>query len=231
MCVHAQQFSLTLCNHKDCSLPGSSVHGIFQTRYWSGLTFPSPGNLLTQKSNRPLLFVKRILNWATWEVCMCVFIWNQSSILELFRNVSRPKFLLQGCTMWTSRVFIFPYSLSKYHFFKFGQLISNREPFLSFFFNLIFFQLIYFNWRLVILKYCGGFCHTSTWISHRHTSVSSSWNPLLPPSPPQPSGLSQGTSFECPALCIELALVIYFTYGNIHISMLFFQIISPSPST
>ena len=142
MCVHAQQFSLTLCNHKDCSLPGSSVHGIFQTRYWSGLTFPSPGNLLTQKSNRPLLFVKRILNWATWEVCMCVFIWNQSSILELFRNVSRPKFLLQGCTMWTSRVFIFPYSLSKYRFFKFGQLISIREPFLSFFFfNLIFFPI------------------------------------------------------------------------------------------
>ena len=33
----------------------------------------------------------------------------------------------------------------------------------------IFFQykkLIYFNWRLITLQYCGGFCHTSTWISH-----------------------------------------------------------------
>ena len=29
--------------------------------------------------------------------------------------------------------------------------------------------------------------------------------------------------FECPASCIELALVIYFTYGNIHVSMLFSQ--------
>ena len=28
----------------DCSLPGSSVHGISQARYWSGLPFPSPGD-------------------------------------------------------------------------------------------------------------------------------------------------------------------------------------------
>ena len=28
-------------------------------------------------------------------------------------------------------------------------------------------------------------------------------------------------SFECPVSCIELALVIYFTYGNIHVSVLF----------
>ena len=26
------QLSLTLCNHMNCSLPGSSIHGIFQTR-------------------------------------------------------------------------------------------------------------------------------------------------------------------------------------------------------
>ena len=30
----------------DCSLPDSSVHGIFQARYWSGLPFPSTGDLL-----------------------------------------------------------------------------------------------------------------------------------------------------------------------------------------
>ena len=55
-------------------------------------------------------------------------------------------------------------------------------------------------------------------------------HPLLPPFPVHPSGLSQRTSFECPAPCIELALVIYFTYGNIHVSMLFSRIIPPSPS-
>ena len=29
----------------DCSPPGSSVHGILQTEYWSGLPFPTPGDL------------------------------------------------------------------------------------------------------------------------------------------------------------------------------------------
>ena len=29
----------------DCSPPGSSVHGIFWQEYWSGLLFPSPGDL------------------------------------------------------------------------------------------------------------------------------------------------------------------------------------------
>ena len=36
---------LTLCDPVDRSLPGSSVHGIFQARIWSGLPFPSPGDL------------------------------------------------------------------------------------------------------------------------------------------------------------------------------------------
>ena len=35
----------TLCNRMDCSPPGSSVHGISQTRILGGLPFPSPGDL------------------------------------------------------------------------------------------------------------------------------------------------------------------------------------------
>ena len=76
--------------------------------------------------------------------------------------------------------------------------------------------------------------------------------PFPPPSPPYPSGLSQSTGLECPALCIKLALVICFTYGNgpgvlrfmgsqrvrhdwatelnVYVSMVFSQIIPPSPS-
>ena len=58
-----------------------------------------------------------------------------------------------------------------------------------------------------------------------------SWTSLLPPhSTSHPSGSSQCTGFECPVSCIELGLVIYFTYGNIRASMLFSQIIPPSPS-
>jgi len=29
----------------DCSLPGYSIHGFSQARIWSGLPFPSPGDL------------------------------------------------------------------------------------------------------------------------------------------------------------------------------------------
>ena len=30
-----------------------------------------------------------------------------------------------------------------------------------------------FNWRIIALQYCTGFCHTSTCISHRYRHVSS----------------------------------------------------------
>ena len=39
------QLCLTLCDATDCSLPGSSLHGISQEEYWSGLPFPPPGDL------------------------------------------------------------------------------------------------------------------------------------------------------------------------------------------
>ena len=35
----------TLCDPIDGSPPGSTVPGILQARYWSGLPFPSPGDL------------------------------------------------------------------------------------------------------------------------------------------------------------------------------------------
>ena len=36
---------LTLCDPMDCSPPASSVHGILQQKYWSGLSFLTPGDL------------------------------------------------------------------------------------------------------------------------------------------------------------------------------------------
>ena len=54
--------------------------------------------------------------------------------------------------------------------------------------------------------------------------------PFPPPSPSHPSGLSQCTGFGCPVSCIEFGLVICFTYDNIHVSVLFSQVIPPSPS-
>ena len=34
-----------------------------------------------------------------------------------------------------------------------------------------------FSWRIIVLRYCVGFCHTSTWINHRYTYVKT-----IPPS-------------------------------------------------
>ena len=50
----------TLCDTKDCSLPGSSIHDVFRQEYWNGLPFPSPGDLPTQGSNPHFL---HLLDW------------------------------------------------------------------------------------------------------------------------------------------------------------------------
>ena len=84
-------------------------------------------------------------------------------------------------------------------------------------------SFFFFNWRLITLQYCGGFCHTLTWISHGCTCVPHP-EPLshLPPHL-IPLGLSQYIGFERPASCIEFALVVCFTHGNVHESVLFSQ--------
>ena len=39
--------------------------------------------------------------------------------------------------------------------------------------HFIFKILFIFNWRIIALQYHVGFCHTTTWISHRYTYVPS----------------------------------------------------------
>ena len=88
-------------------------------------------------------------------------------------------------------------------------------------------KLIYFNWRLITLHYCDGFCHGYTCVYMSQPWVymcSPSWTPLPSPSPSHPSGSSQCTSPEHPVSCIEPGLAICFTYDNI------WRVIPPSPS-
>ena len=56
------------------------------------------------------------------------------------------------------------------------------------------------------------------------------WTPLPPPSPYHLSGSSQCTSPKHPVSYIEPQLAIHFLHDSIHVSMLFSQIIPPSPS-
>ena len=83
----------------------------------------------------------------------------------------------------------------------------------SFFF---FFGLIYFNWRLITLKYCTGFCYTLTWISHRCSCVSlPEPRSYLPPHPILQGHPSAPALSAHPVSCIEPGLVIYFTYVDL----------------
>ena len=45
-CYLFAKLCLTLCDPMGCYPPGSCVYGISQQKYWSGLPFPAPGNLL-----------------------------------------------------------------------------------------------------------------------------------------------------------------------------------------
>jgi len=95
--------------------------------------------------------------------------------------------------------------------------------------HFLFLKNINFNWRLITLQYCSGFCHTLTWVSHGCTCVPHAEPPSYLP-PYHPSGSSQYTSPELPVWYIKPGLAVYLTYGNIHVSVLFSQIIPPSPS-
>ena len=55
MCAKSLQLCLTLCDPMDCSLPGSSVHGILQASTGGGCPFLLQGMFLTQGSNPHLL--------------------------------------------------------------------------------------------------------------------------------------------------------------------------------
>ena len=101
-------------------------------------------------------------------------------------------------------------------FFFFGQyfLFFCAYNFYGFFFVVVL--LIYLNWRLITILWFLPYIDMSqpggTCVPH-------------PEPPSHPSGLSYCTGFECPVSYVKRGLVICFTYGNTHVSMLFSQII------
>ena len=64
----------------------------------------------------------------------------------------------------------------------------NDSFFLFLYVSFFFFFLIYFNWRLITLEYCGGFCHTFTLISHGCKCVPHPEPPSHLPPHPIPQG-------------------------------------------
>ena len=70
MCSVAQSW-LTFWDPMDCSLPGSSIHGIFQARILELLPFPMQGIFPTQGLKPDLMFPSLargfFYHYATWE--------------------------------------------------------------------------------------------------------------------------------------------------------------------
>ena len=79
----------------------------------------------------------------------------------------------------------------------------------------IFLSRFIFNWRIIALQYHVGFCHILTCISHRITHFPS---------------LFTEHWFELPVSHRKSPLSVYFTYGNIHVSVLLSQFIPGFPS-
>ena len=77
---------------------------------------------------------------------------------------------------------------------------------------------------IIALQCCVGFCHKARWISHSHTYIASLGS--LPPSPiPIPLGWHRALGW---APCVIQQLpTIYFTYGNVYVSVLLSQCIPP----
>ena len=121
-------------------------------------------------------------------------------------------------------VFVFFSCIHESSHFVICSSVALRELF-----SFLFVLINYFNWRIITLQFCHGFAYVNM-TQPQVYMCPPILNPHLPPSPLYHSGLSQSTDFGCPTSCIELALDICFTYGNIHVSMLFSQIIPPLPS-
>ena len=110
-----------------------------------------------------------------------------------------------------------------------AEVFGRPLPILPIVFLFVLF-CFYFNWRLITLQYCGGFCHTFTWISHGCTCVPHPEPSFhLPPHPipqghpsaPILSTLSHASNLDWRSISHIIIL---------HISVLFFQIIPPLPS-
>ena len=156
----------------DCSLPGSSVHGIFQARIleWvviscsRGSSWPWVGNCIS------CIAGKFFTDWTTRKALhIRIFPLVWTSFIHVFVHSLINKYpapfmpLLWGAFQVPSLVWSSP---------CFGPQESASSAF--FFFSLLsffFFSFIFISWRLITLQYCSGVCHTLTWISHGFTCI------------------------------------------------------------
>ena len=103
------------------------------------------------------------------------WMWYISSFFLVFKIYSLPCFFYSF--QYRGLVY-FGYIFSKYSIFCANV---NRD-----FFNCLL-NLSIFNWKIIALQCCVGFCHTATWISHNYTYVPFFLNLPLTPYTSHPS--------------------------------------------
>ena len=161
MCLIAQSFATpwtaTLCNPMDCSLPDSSVHRILQARILKWVAKPSPrGSSWPRDRTQVSRPAGRFFTvWTTREGnCKLKLQWDVTIISHLL-EWPKCKTLTTPNARWEmeqqENTFIGVCNEKWYSHF-------GRHNFLFFPFN--------FNWRIIALQCCVGFCHTTMWIGH-----------------------------------------------------------------
>ena len=77
----AAQLCLILCNPMDCSLPGSSVRGIFQATVleWVAISFSKDIEYIVNKKKKAKLF----LEWDFWLLVKCVFPTSNLNLIKV----------------------------------------------------------------------------------------------------------------------------------------------------
>ena len=73
----------TLCDPMDCSLPGSSIHGIFQTRVleWVAISFSRGSSQPRDWTQVSYIVGRRFIVWATRVVLVEVLLWRNLKCL------------------------------------------------------------------------------------------------------------------------------------------------------
>ena len=86
------------------------------------------------------------------------------------------------------------------------------------------FSFFFFNWRKITSPYCVGFCHTTTWIRHKHTHITSL---LSFPASPHPALLGHHRApSRVPCVIWQLSAAVDFAHGRAFMWML----LSPFPT-
>ena len=122
MCATSLQLCPTLNNPVDCSLPGSSLHGILQEEYWSGLLCPPPGDL----SNPGIELLGNTFDIAKPNQILLatslVLLTEGQNLMDLFSSTSNSK---GGQTLWEKMEFSPPESPAGKR--RLGRMGSGRE--------------------------------------------------------------------------------------------------------